>query len=383
MIWQVLDVRAVWIKEFAAALSRQVPVLGWLPQFSSAAVFQNREEEFLSEDPPLTIRSFPLQRGFARFPLATLANEGSRIARRLTDRAGEPSASPLICTAPQYTLVAEKWPGPVIYYPTDLFAAYRKQDPLVRELEQRMCEAATVVCPNSQRIAAYLRDEAQCPDEKLSIIPNATRRESLFDSPPNQPGDLPSEIADLSRPIAGVVGNLGENTDWLLLTEVIKQAAWLSWALVGPTNLPIADKNQNAARQALAQRGGRVRFVPAKAYGDLKYYARSFDVAILPYRKIEPTYSGSSTRFYEHLAACRPMIATRGVEELLNKESLLHLVNTSEEMAAALQSLRQAGFIDGAEAPRWRASQDETWDARALLMMRHLSQAVMRDMEAA
>ena len=35
----------------------------------------------------------------------------------------------------------------------------------------------------------------------------------------------------------------------------------------------------------------------------LAAYARAFDVAVLPYRRVEPTYSGSSTRFYEHLAA--------------------------------------------------------------------------------
>lgn len=369
MIWQVLDVRAIWIKEFAAALSRQVPVIGWLPQFGAAALFQNREKEFSCDDPPLRIRSFPLQRGFARFPFSTLANEGNRIARRLTARCDAPSASPLICTAPQYTAVAERWPGPVVYYATDLFAAYRKQADLVHELEQRMCKAATIVCPNSQRIAEHLRNEAHCPDEKISVIPNATRRESLFDSPPNQTGDLPSEISDLSRPVAGVVGNLGENTDWLLLTEVVEKTPWLSWVCVGPTNLPIADKTQDAARRALVQRGGRVHFVPAKPYSDLKPYARSFDVAVLPYRKIEPTYSGSSTRFYEHLAAGRPMIATRGVQELLHKEPLLRLVDSVPEAIAALDELRATKFRDGYESARWQASVTETWEARAADMV--------------
>ena len=56
----------------------------------------------------------------------------------------------------------------------------------------------------------------------------------------------------------------------------------------------------------------QARFVGRKPYGELASYARAFDVAILPYRLCEPTYSGSSTRFYEHLAACRPMIASKG-----------------------------------------------------------------------
>src|ERR1700678_4648880 len=109
----------------------------------------------------------------------------------------------------------------------------------------------------------------------------------------------------------------------------------------------MGDVNQPTARHRLLGAGGRVRFVGPKAYGDLKDYARALDVAILPYRKREPTYSGSSTRFYEHLAACRPMISTRGFAELLEKPPLVTLVDTANEMEEALNALRAEGFTDG------------------------------------
>ena len=85
---------------------------------------------------------------------------------------------------------------------------------------------------------------------------------------------------------------------------------------------------------------------------------------MLPYRKKEPTYSGSSTRFYEHLAACRPMVATRGFAELLEKPPLLELVNTAGEMQLALEQLRSVNFRDGLETARWEASRQGTWEAR-------------------
>jgi glycosyltransferase involved in cell wall biosynthesis len=105
-----------------------------------------------------------------------------------------------------------------------------------------------------------------------------------------------------------------------------------------------------------------------KPYGELQAYARCVDVAVLPYRKKEPTYSGSSTRFYEHLAAGRPMVATRGFAELLEKEPLLTLVDTADEMAAALEHLRSLDFRDGHEAERWEASKQGTWEERARAM---------------
>lgn len=380
MIWQILDVRAIWIKEMASALSQQVSTLGWLPKFGSAAVFRNREEDITCSDPPLSIRSFPLQRGFARFPMSVIAREHVRIIGRLRER----DNGPLVCTSPHYAPVAKGWAGPVVYYVTDMFAAYRPEEwGFTRSLDRKMCAAATLVCPNSQRVADYLLREAQCPAERLTIIPNATRGANLLNEPLNLAGELPADIADLPRPVAGIIGNLADNTDWVLLRKTIDRTPWLSWVFVGPTEMAVIDPEPRQARQLLMTQGGRVRFVGPKPYGDLQSYARSFDVAVLPYMKKEPTYSGSSTRFYEHLSACRPIIATRGFEELLWKEPLLRLEDSPDEMTAALEELRDQEFHDGFERSRWQASQSETWEARASKMISALSEMTMRDMEAA
>jgi glycosyltransferase involved in cell wall biosynthesis len=122
--------------------------------------------------------------------------------------------------------------------------------------------------------------------------------------------------------------------------------------------------------------GGRVRFAGEKPYGQLRDYARSFDVAVLPYRRREPTCSGSSTRFYEQLSACRPMVATNCVAELLEKQPLLSLASDANEMIAQLHDLHAAGFRDGYEALRWETSLGETWETRAALMMAALAERI-------
>jgi glycosyltransferase involved in cell wall biosynthesis len=384
MVWHVLDVRAVWVKEFASALAEQVPALAWCPQITNGGMFRNREKETTLDDPCLPIRYFPLQRGFAKFPVMPIAREGERITQRLIRRTENPTASTLICTTPHYAPVAERWPGPVIYYVTDLFIAYGGADPgFIKSLDRRMCVAAALVCPNSRRIAEYLVEKAFCPASKIVVLPNATRKASLLTHSAQAFSETPPDIADLPRPMAGIIGNLSSNTDWVLLKETIARTPWLAWVFVGPTTMPINQPGQNHARDFLMQHGGTVRFVGPKPYGQLKDYARAFDVAILPYRGIEPTFSGSSTRFYEHLAACAPIIATRGFEELLHKEPLLRLVNTGEELADALEQLRQTDFRDGLEDRRWQASQSETWETRALSLRKALSERFGRGQEAA
>ncbi|MGH9629445.1 MAG: glycosyltransferase, partial [Bryobacteraceae bacterium] len=212
-----------------------------------------------------------------------------------------------------------------------------------------------------------------CPAEKIIVVPNATRGQNLLSRLPDGPAVLPEDIADLRRPIAGVIGNLAANMDWELLERVVTATPQLSWAFVGSTAMAAGSTEQQRSRRRLMNMHGRVRFTGTKPYGQLRDYARAFDVAVLPYRKTEPTYSGSSTRFYEHLAACRPIVATSGFAELLQKEPLLRLASDAEEMIAHLEALNASGFRDGYEALRWETSLGETWQKRASLMMKALA----------
>lgn len=331
--------------------------------------FERWERTQTLAEPPLEVRRFPLQRGYARAPIRRwLPYETSLLPRlRATCReAGYGEAeSPLICSTPFYAPVAERWAGPTVYYVTDLTAGYDGlHSAQVIALDKRMCRSAAAICPNSRRLAEYLQGEAHCPPEKITVVPNATRESNVAPEPLPAPEALPDEIAHLARPIAGVIGNLAGNMDWELLEPAIAATPWLTWVFVGPTGMEVREPEQAEARRRVMALGGRVHFIGGKPYGELQRYARCFDVAVLPYRKKEPTFSGSSTRFYEHLTACRPMVATRGFAELLEKPPLLVLVDTPGEMTAELETLRQVSFRDGQEEARWQASRNGTWEER-------------------
>lgn len=361
--WQILDVGSIWMREFASALAARVPVVAWQPEMSRVGALQDWERTETIADPPLEVIRFPLQRGYARWPLDKLLHFENAVLRRLGRHCEIPAHSALICSTPFYAPVAERWKGPTVYYVTDRTASYEGMNAeQVRRLDRKMCAVAKAICPNSSRLAEYLIQDAGCPPNKITIVPNATRKSNLSPEPLLVPGALPADMADLPRPIVGVIGNLAGNMDWELLQSAISTAEGFSWAFVGPTSMPIADSRQANARSQVFQ---MARFVGPKSYGELQEYARSFDVAVLPYLRREPTYSGSSTRFYEHLAACRPMIATRGFAELSEKQPLVELVDSAAEMASALTRLREIGFHDGYEELRWNASRVGTWEERA------------------
>lgn len=371
--WQILDVGSIWMKEFASALAAIVPIVAWEADMRSLGALQRWQREQTLLEPPLHVMHYPLQRGYSHTAVRLLYHFEAAVLRQLRSRTADPRASPLICSTPFYAPVAERWPGPVVYYVTDLTAGYAGLDSAqVRGLDKRMCRVAAAVCPNSRRIAAYLENEAGCPPAKISVVPNATRAGNIAAEPLLIPQALPQDIAHLRRPIAGVIGNLAANMDWELLAAAIQGSPYLTWVFVGPTTMPVAEPAQARARAWVME---HARFTGPKPYGELQGYARCFDVAVLPYRSKEPTYSGSSTRFYEHLAACRPMLATRGFAELLEKPPLLILVDTADEMLAALADLNGAGYRDGLEHRRWEASLQGTWEARAQSILAALDAA--------
>jgi glycosyltransferase involved in cell wall biosynthesis len=375
--WQILDVGSIWMKEFASAMAGQAPVVAWSPVMLRLGALQDWERPARSENPPLDLIHYPLQRGYSNKLVNKILPFQDRLLRLLLRHCAEPEQCVLICSTPFYAVVAEKWPGPVVYYATDLTIAYETIDPRrVAELERRMCGVAQSVCPNSSRIAAHLIEHAGCDAEKITIVPNATRRANVPDAPLYDAGALPADIRDLARPIVGVIGNLAANMDWELLADAVRRTKGVSWLFVGPTTMPVVLRAQKEARAWVME---HARFTGARPYGQLQEYARCLDAAVLPYRKAEPTYSGSSTRFYEHLAAGRPMIATRGFAELLEKEPLVLLVDTGSEMGEAIARLKAIEFRDGLEMARWEASVAGTWEERARTLMGTVSEPAARD----
>lgn len=373
--WHLLQVSDVLDFELASALAEFTPVVMWEPQRTFFPWWHKASPaESVGVSGDLRRVSFPLMRGYARTGLRWLASSGASITAMMRIETHHEEESPLICTVPYFASVAERWKGPVVYWLTDLIAAYADTHGVdIPALDRRMCRRATLVCPNSERLRKYLIDEAGCDPRKIQIVPNATRAANVLASVPEGSGPLPASLSGVPRPIAGVIGNLAGNMDWLLIEEVLNALPRLSWAFVGPTTMAIPDALQDAARTRV-MRHSRGHFVGKQAYGDLASFARAFDVAVLPYVRREPTYSGSSTRFYEHLCACRAMVATDGLEELVRKEPLLYLARNAEQMIQSLRVLASQNYDDGLTETRWVASHEATWQARAATMLQALQQ---------
>jgi glycosyltransferase involved in cell wall biosynthesis len=370
----VLDGSTVPGLAFTEALSRLVDTTAWLPQRTS---FVARGIGTLDCEQRGGVRTieFPLQRGYHHPLVDRLWRILPELTKRLVSQSKNPAQTLLICTSPYWAPVAEMWAGPVVYYSLDFTYAYDGFSPRrILELDRRLCRASIRVFPVSQRVADYLVNSAGCQADKIIVLPNATRRENLQASVQPAVDERPRELRDIEGPIAGVIGNMADNIDWILLRDAMGKTTGIHWVFIGPVSSKIRDGEQSAARED-AMRSKQALFIGERPYNDLQGYARGLDVAVLPYRRKEPTYSGSATRYYEHLAAGRPMLATPNVAELLEKEPFVRLVDSAEALAKELARLRENGFRDGLEEARLKASRGETWDVRARVMLNSLTEA--------
>jgi hypothetical protein len=65
----------------------------------------------------------------------------------------------------------------------------------------------------------------------------------------------PSDIADLPKPILGVIGNLSGNMDWILIADFVDKVANASFVFVAPT-MVIRDPARRPVRQNVLARAG-------------------------------------------------------------------------------------------------------------------------------
>src|SRR3954464_4569140 len=104
-MWHVLDANSIWIREFVTGLSHHAEVHAWSPQMRLTGAMQGWERGSRPESARLWVHEFPMQRGYARFPLRRFVDYGSALAARLAARQ-TCSGAALICTTPFYAPVA-------------------------------------------------------------------------------------------------------------------------------------------------------------------------------------------------------------------------------------------------------------------------------------
>jgi len=172
---------------------------------------------------------------------------------------------------------------------------------LIADSERQLCRTVNVVFTTSPDLQASLMRLNPCTYHYGNVADQAHFATAL-DAPP-----APEHLAGIPTPRLMFVGAIDAyKLDLTLLTALARQRPEWSWVLVGPVGEADPDTSI-AALQALPN----VHVMGLQPYSDLPAWLAHADVALLPLQENTYTQHMFPMKFFEYLAAGRPVVATQ------------------------------------------------------------------------
>jgi len=244
-----------------------------------------------------------------------------------------------------------------IYYCIDNYAAYPGVD------SKWVAEADLALTVNADHVfvASPLVLEVKKQQSKsTSFSPHGVDVE-LFKRAMDPATVVPAELRNLPRPIIGYFGLIGQWMDVELVAWLARSRPTWTFLLVGHvfTDVSLLTVLPN------------VKLVGPKPYEDLPAWAKSFDVAIIPFRMNEWVKNLNPLKLREYLATGKPVVTVSNAE--IERFSEWVRIATSHE--AFLQAI-DASLVpepEGAAMQRISVVMPMTWDNRVVEIMATVS----------
>jgi len=231
-----------------------------------------------------------------------------------------------------------------------MFAGRRTRSRKAMGEERLIARRAKWVFATARLLAARL----MTVNPSVHLLPNAAEP-GAFAPRATQPDDL----RGIPRPIAGYVGSVAPWIDFDLLDEVSRLLPRVSFVLVGPILLG-AEISHLRARP-------NVHFLGPKPHPAVPSYMQAFDVCLIPFLLNDITMSVNPIKFFEYLAAGKPVVATP-LPELEPFGPVADLRSGAASFARAIEA--SAANPEAGRAERLRVAGGNTWRHRVEEMLR-------------
>jgi len=247
----------------------------------------------------------------------------------------------------------QRWACPVVYDCMDYHAGFSTNTAAMLAVEDELLREADLVVVSSQ----LLQKQAAKHNEKILLLPNACDFEHFAAVAPR---------TDRNRPTVGYYGAIADWFDSELAAAVARLLPDWRFLLVGSTYTADLRPFQGLAN---------VEFTGEVPYGELPRYLAEMDVLFIPFKKTPLTDATNPVKFFEIMAAGKPVVSVP-LPELAPyaEQGLVELVSTPEEAA---QAIRRAFSTDSDEARQQRRTfaREHTWQARYAALLPSVEQA--------
>jgi glycosyltransferase involved in cell wall biosynthesis len=177
---------------------------------------------------------------------------------------------------------------------------------------------------------------------------------------------VPTEARSLRRPVIGFFGSIGGWVDVDLLLDLARSKPEWTLLLIGLVSADVREL-----------RGcPNVVFAGAQPYERLPEWAKSFDVAILPYRLNRGSINANPLKLREYLATGKPVVAVSTPEV----DRFAHCVRIAHTRGEFLQKIEEALTCDSEAQRQARIGEVMgcTWEARAAEVLKVVAAGMAR-----
>lgn len=222
----------------------------------------------------------------------------------------------------------------------------------VRLWERRLLSKADAVFTS----AATLYEDKRALNPRTFLLPNVADTEHFAQA---LSSDLPvaAEMQSFSHPLAGYVGNLSAyKVDFDLLASAARARQDWSFILIGPIG-----RGDPSTRLGPLKGLPNVFLLGERAFSDLPCYVKAFDTCLIPYKQNPSTRGSLPIKFFEYLAAGKPVVAA-DLPALKPYRDLFYPADNVEEFTRALD----ATLVEdpSCAASRRAVAERYSWDAR-------------------
>lgn len=231
----------------------------------------------------------------------------------------------------------------IIYRPTDLYAAIRRDDSIV-EVERRLCRLAHGFVATSEPVAAHLR---RLGADRVRIVENGV---DLAAFGAQYDLDVEAELPPVPRAV--YVGAMDRRFGFDALRQAAANNPGVSFVLIGPC--------EDSVRAGFAAHPN-VHLLGAREYHRIPSYLRRAQLALLPLSD-DPSNDGRSPmKLYEYAAAGLPVVASRSAEMARRDLPFVRLAASPGEFSGMVRQALESAF-DPASARRH--AEAHSWPAK-------------------
>lgn len=289
------------------------------------------------------------------FPYSRLARRVNRrllqpvIERWIGDRP-PPIALIFLPTPLTLELAAALRPALTIYYCVDDLPRSSAAARAVARAEARLLRDADLVFVTSDR----LRTKALQYRKEAHFFPAGVDFERFAAA-----AELPSDLRDIPRPIAGYAGGQPPWLDTALLRETAQLIPDVQFVLVGPLDVPALASLPN------------VHVLGPRAHESLSSYLHAFDIGLIPYVRSAYTDAIYPAKLNEYLAAGLPVVSTAMHEMTRLRDQfgdVVHLADGPQAFATAVRAALASRSDTQKREARLSVARANDWTTRLAAM---------------